>query len=64
MARGENLFVCPQCGSFEVFPDAIPQLGQLYKCRECGYQGAMVIEADSVEDAVRIQAEIKADDTV
>lgn len=59
-----TLSLCPRCGSFDVDPDPLTPLGQLYKCRDCGYQGAFIIEAESVADAQRIQEEIQADGDV
>lgn len=36
-------------------------MGQRHACKNCGYKGSFVIEADSREDALRIQEEIQAD---
>ncbi|MHC1579849.1 MAG: hypothetical protein ACXQTZ_04280 [Candidatus Alkanophagales archaeon] len=33
---------CPKCGSAEL--NYLPWLGEVYACRSCGYQGALVIE--------------------
>jgi len=33
---------CPNCGSKNL--NYKPWLGEIYECRECGYQGVFVIE--------------------
>lgn len=53
--------LCPQCGSLEIHGDALTPLGQIHKCTDCGYEGSFVIEADSRQDAQRIQRELQAD---
>lgn len=53
--------LCPECGSFDITGDSLTPLGQIHECRECGYEGSFVIEADSREDGLRIQRELEAD---
>ncbi len=53
-----RLYLCPRCGSLEIHADHLTPLGQLYKCPDCGYQGAFVIEADTPEEAKRLSDEI------
>lgn len=57
-----RLYLCPRCGSMEIYADHLTPLGQLYKCPVCGYQGAFVIEADSPEEARRLSDEISGAD--
>ncbi len=56
-----RLKLCPRCGSHEVHSDQLTPLGQRHKCPACGYEGAFVIEADSIEDAKKIHRELQAD---
>jgi transcription factor S len=36
---------CPKCGSGEVFwAQGLPQLWSIWQCRNCGYQGPMILE--------------------
>jgi len=36
---------CPKCGSTKMFwASGLPQFWSLWECRECGYQGALVLE--------------------
>lgn len=53
--------LCPRCGSFDIHGDHLTPLGQRHKCKNCGYVGSFVVEADTREDAERIRAEIQAD---
>jgi len=54
--------ICPVCGgkteyagisSGHIFP-AI-HTGQMYICRECGYQGSFIIEVDDLDDVSKIK---------
>lgn len=54
--------LCPTCGSFDIHGDYLTPMGQINECKECGYKGPFVIEADSREDAVRLQREISQQD--
>ena len=58
--------ICPFCGgnveyagisSGHIFP-AI-NTGQMYVCRECGYQGGFIMEVDDLDDARKIREELK-----
>ena len=48
---------CPRCGSKNL--NYKPWLGELYVCRECGYQGALVVENGEIADAIRKKFEIE-----
>lgn len=37
---------CPVCNSHEIYRVVGGYTGNLYKCKRCGYQGALVIEHD------------------
>ncbi|HDR72406.1 MAG TPA: hypothetical protein ENN85_00575 [Methanoculleus sp.] len=37
---------CPQCGSSEVFYESGLYGGRMYRCKQCGYRGALVIAWD------------------
>jgi hypothetical protein len=54
--------ICPFCGgnveyagisSGYIFPDI--NTGQMYICRECGYQGSFIMEVDDLGDARKIR---------
>ena len=38
---------CPVCDSDEIYTIVGGYTGNLYKCKKCGYQGALVIEHDN-----------------
>lgn len=38
--------VCPVCGSSDVYYEVGGYVGAVYHCKECGYVGAFVIEAN------------------
>ncbi|HDR74195.1 MAG TPA: hypothetical protein ENN85_09870 [Methanoculleus sp.] len=40
---------CPKCGSREIYPVAGGYTGWIYRCKKCGYQGALVLEYDEEE---------------
>ena len=42
---------CPKCGSAEL--NYLPWLGEIYVCRNCGYQGALVIEDGELAREIR-----------
>lgn len=37
---------CPQCGSSDLFQLAGGYLGAEYRCKQCGYHGAFIIESE------------------
>lgn len=37
---------CPVCGSTEIYRPVGGVLGEIYRCKKCGYSGALVIEED------------------
>lgn len=58
--------ICPFCGgrveyagisSGHIFPDI--NTGQMYICRECGYQGSFLIEVDDQEDVQKMREYLK-----
>jgi len=40
---------CPVCGSKRVFMDLGGYIGTRYRCKDCGYRGALVIEEEDEE---------------
>lgn len=42
--------LCPRCGSKDL--NRKPWLGELYECRDCGYQGALVVEDGELAEAL------------
>ncbi len=40
------MYICPSCGSCEIYPAAGGYLGPIYLCKNCGYRGSLVLEAD------------------
>ncbi|NMB79611.1 MAG: hypothetical protein GYA23_11025 [Methanomicrobiales archaeon] len=43
------MFYCPKCKSQEIFPEVGGYVGSIYICKDCGYRGTFVLEADSAE---------------
>jgi len=47
---------CPKCGSTNIFwASGLPQFWSLWKCKKCGYQGALVLEDSKL--AVKLRKE-------
>ena len=44
-----KLKTCPQCGSADINLYMGGNLGMQYKCRTCGYIGALIVERDIVK---------------
>ena len=38
--------VCPVCGSSELYLEAGGYTGKLYRCKNCDYLGALIVEAN------------------
>jgi len=55
---GGRSIVCPVCGSSGLCYAGGGYLGKLYQCKNCGYVGAFVVEAD--EEMVRAIKECPA----
>lgn len=53
--------LCPVCGSFDLHGEYWSIMGQQHKCKDCGYSGSFVIEADSRQEALEFQEELQAD---
>jgi DNA-directed RNA polymerase subunit M len=57
----KNMFsvkFCPKCGSTDVFwAQGLPQLWSLWQCKNCGYQGAFILEDGNL--ATKLQEEWK-----
>ncbi len=45
--RGQVQLLCPKCLSPEVDRNPILFGGPLYRCRHCGYEGALVLEQET-----------------
>jgi transposase-like protein len=37
---------CPVCGSSDIYTIVGGYIGEIYRCKKCGYSGAFVIETD------------------
>ena len=46
MDKEKLIEVCPVCGNPDVYYEAGGYTGAVYHCKECGYIGAFVIEAN------------------
>jgi len=44
---------CPVCGSSEIYKIVGGYIGEIYRCKKCGYSGAFIIEMD--EDSENVQ---------
>jgi len=42
---------CPICRSTDIYWDARGLYATLYHCKQCGYQGAFILESDEEGDA-------------
>jgi uncharacterized Zn finger protein len=40
------MICCPVCGSTEMYLVVGGYTGMLYRCKQCGYEGAFVVEED------------------
>jgi transposase-like protein len=54
------MIVCPVCQSPEIYAIVGGYIGQLYRCKSCGYRGSFVLEIDKPEEKDRTE---KPDDT-
>ena len=43
------ILCCPECQSVEVYEVAGGCVGQVYRCKKCGYRGSFVLEIDEEE---------------
>ncbi|MEI7432726.1 MAG: hypothetical protein WCJ93_00595 [Methanomicrobiales archaeon] len=43
------ILCCPECQSTEVYEVAGGYVGQVYRCKKCGYRGSFVLEIDEAE---------------
>jgi transposase-like protein len=43
------ILCCPECRSIEVYEVAGGYVGQVYRCKKCGYRGSFVLEIDEQE---------------
>ena len=41
---------CPVCNAPEVYPIAGGYIGWVYRCKRCGYRGALVVEYDDEDE--------------
>ncbi len=42
---------CPNCGSRSVYQIAGGYLGQIYRCKSCGYRGSLIMECEKPENS-------------
>jgi transposase-like protein len=53
--KGKHIFVemirCPTCGSRDIYPVAGGYIGQIFRCKKCGYRGSFVLETDDDDDS-------------
>jgi len=40
------MLCCPSCGSADIFVETGGYTGMIYRCKRCGYRGALVVEVD------------------
>ena len=40
---------CPTCFASHIVPHMGFELGKVYRCQHCGYEGAVIIEFDSID---------------
>ncbi|WP_301664978.1 hypothetical protein [Methanoculleus frigidifontis] len=45
-----KILCCPLCRSTDIYWDARGLYATLYHCRQCGYQGAFILERDEEHD--------------
>jgi transposase-like protein len=45
-----QMIQCPVCGSRDIYRIVGGVMGELYRCKHCGYSGAFVIEEDDDTD--------------
>lgn len=55
--------VCPVCGSPDLYLETGGYTGKLYRCKNCDYLGALIVEADEeMAKAIREDYEQKGKD--
>jgi transposase-like protein len=40
------MICCPRCESTEIYEVVGGYIGQVYRCKKCGYRGSFVLEID------------------
>ncbi|MDE1820552.1 MAG: TFIIB-type zinc ribbon-containing protein [Euryarchaeota archaeon] len=58
--RGPSILLCPKCLSPEVDRDPLLFGGTRYRCRRCGYEGALVLEKDARNEADTLEGDEEA----
>jgi predicted RNA-binding Zn-ribbon protein involved in translation (DUF1610 family) len=52
--------VCPVCGSSRLYYEAGGYMGKVYHCKDCGYIGAFIVEAnEEMIEAIKEEYERK-----
>ena len=55
-----DTLVCPVCASPEIYYEVGGSTGKIYHCKNCGYVGAFIIEAnEKMIDAIKEEYEQK-----
>lgn len=49
----EGELYCPVCGSHRLYYYLGFRIGQIYVCKDCGYQGPLIIEDGKLADKIR-----------
>ena len=45
---------CPKCGSTRIYwARGLPQLWSIWECKECGYQGAFIVEDGKLAEKIQ-----------
>ena len=45
------MLCCPRCRSIEVYEEIGGYAGTMYRCKKCGYRGALVLEVEEAPGA-------------
>ena len=63
MSDKKMMTVCPVCGSSDLYYEAGGSIGKVYHCKDCGYVGALVVEAnEKMVDALKETVPSKEDE--
>ncbi len=46
MKAKPTMEVCPNCGSIDLYFETGGATGMVYHCKNCGYVGPLIVEAD------------------
>ena len=54
----QKVDACPSCFSSHLVPYMGFELGKLYQCQNCGYEGPLIIEFETIEKWLEFREDV------